>query len=107
MNVDEEVFNYGELNEDHKKAAIEILNLLQTIKDPDIVSELIKEHFALTTKPKYDHSNSPFLKICEEINLPCNIQGWVEDNGVMYPLFILSGDIRKLDELIAKVLSNK
>ena len=100
MTLDEPTFNYGELNDNHKDAAKEILNLIQEYKDPLVVEEMIKKHFELAPKPKYDHSQSPFLAACEKINLPANIQGWVDDNGTLYPLFVLSGDIRMLDKLV-------
>lgn len=107
MTLDEATFNYGELNDNHKDAAKEILNLLQEYKDPLVVEEMIKKYFELTPKPKYDHSQSPFLKACADVGLPANLQGWVEDDGTLYPLFVMSGDIRLLDKFVYKVQSDK
>ena len=99
MILAEEQFNYGELNDQHKKAAQEVLNLLEIHKDPLIVKELVTKHFQLVPKPKHDHSTSPFLAACEKTNMPANLQGWVEENGTLYPLFVFSGDIREFDKL--------
>lgn len=106
MTLAEEQFNYGDLNDSHKSAAQEILNLLNLYKDPLIVQEMIKKNFELNPKPKYDHSTSPFLAACNEINLPTNIQGWVDDNGTLYPLFFISADVRELDKLFFTIIKN-
>lgn len=107
MNLDEQTFNYNDLNNNHKDAAKEILNLLQEYKDPLIVEEMIKKQFELNPKPKYDHSDSLFLKTCEKTGLPANLQGWVDDNGTLYPMYFISAEIRELDKLILTVLNDK
>ena len=52
-NLDDHLFNYDNLNDDHKLAAIEVLDLLDKHQDPLIVAELIKKQFELTPKPKF------------------------------------------------------
>ena len=42
-NLSEEMFNYDDLNDEHKKAAVEVLRLMQQHGDPLIVNEIVSE----------------------------------------------------------------
>lgn len=98
-NLDEHVFNYDDLNDEHKKAAIEFLSLLEKHKDPLIVTEMVKKQFNLTPKPKFKPDDSLFVQACIKSGTYVNIQGHVEDDGVLYPVCSITDDIRKLDKL--------
>jgi hypothetical protein len=98
-NLDENLFNYDDVNDEHKKAATEFLRLLEQHKDPLIVSELIKKNFKLTPMPKYSPEESLFVQACAKAGQYVNIQGYVEDNNKLYPVCTITDDIRKLDKL--------
>lgn len=98
-NLDEHVFNYDNLNDQHKEAAAEFLSLLEKHKDPLIVAEIIKKQFELVQKPKFKPDDSLFVQACAKSGMYVNIQGHVEDDGVLYPVCSITDDIRKLDKL--------
>lgn len=102
-NLDETLFNYDDLNDDHKKAATEFLRLLDQHNDPLIVSELIKKNFDLKPKPKVKPDHSLFVQACQKSGQYVNIQGYVEDDGVLYPICTITDDIRKLDKLFGVI----
>ena len=102
-NLSEELFNYDNLNDEHKKAAVEILRLMQQHGDPLIVNELVKKNFALDPMRKINPEESLFVKACKEGGQYVNIQGHVEDNGVLYPVCSITDDIRKLDQLFGVI----
>jgi hypothetical protein len=97
--LDEHLFNYGDLNDEHKKAAKEFLRLLDQHNDPLIVAELIKKNFGLKPKPQVKPEESLFVQACAKSGQYVNIQGHVEDDGVLYPVCSITDDIRKLDKL--------
>ena len=102
-NLDEEVFNYDDLNDQHKKAAVEFLSLLDKHKDPLIVAEIVKKQFDLDPKPKFKPDDSLFVQACIKAGTYVNIQGHVEDDGVLYPVCSITDDIRKLDKLFGEI----
>jgi len=102
-NLSEEMFNYDDLNDEHKKAAVEVLRLMQQHGDPLIVNEIVKKNFSLNPMPKASPSDSLFVQACKESGQYVNIQGHVEDDGVLYPVCSITDDIRKLDKLFGVI----
>jgi hypothetical protein len=92
------VFDYRSLNEDHKKAAEEIANILSGMGQP-MLAELVKLKFEVIDRPKYNLNDSPFIDFCKKAGLHFTIQGYTIDNGIEYPLVTLCEDIRKLNKL--------
>jgi hypothetical protein len=97
------VFDYGDIKEEHKEAAAEIINLLNQ-QGLGLVGEMIKVKFKLKEVPKYDPASSPFVAACAEAGVYCAIQGYiqegVEPNLIQYPLMAICEDIRKFEKLI-------
>lgn len=96
-------FDYGSLNEDHKKAASEIARLLED-NGNEMIAELIKSKFQLTEPVRKKPEESIFVRACLENNIHCSIQGWVAHgigpDAVHYPLISISEDVRVLDKLV-------
>ena len=102
-------FDYGSINEDHKKAAEEIAGLVKSLGQNDL-AELIKQRFKVQEPKRYDLSQSKFFQACQAAGIYCAVQGWVQvgtdiDN-VHYPLVGVSEDIRKLDSLVDHIKNN-
>jgi hypothetical protein len=102
------VFDYGALNEDHKAAAQEISEYLQTQGLTDVANAL-RLRFKLKEIPKVSIDDSPFVAVCKEVGLYCAIQGYIQEgqepNIVQYPLIALCDDIRKFELLVSAINS--
>jgi hypothetical protein len=92
------VFDYGNINKDHKDAAEEIANYLTELGQP-MFAELIKQKFKVVERPKYNLEESPFIQSCRKAGIYCAIQGYTLDNNIEYPLVTVCEDIRKLNNL--------
>jgi hypothetical protein len=102
-NKKKDVFDYGNIKEEHKDAAIEIISILEKLGQGGITSELIKQKFEITEIPKYDVNTSTFGNFCKQKNIFVATQGWIiEGEGLekkQFPMVSVNVDIRKLDEL--------
>jgi hypothetical protein len=98
---DEDQFNYEEINDDHKKAALEIARLVEKFHGGDIAM-LIKQKFDLVEKTRYDITESPFFKLAKDSGIQINVHGWIEEGGakVHYPLITMCDDIRKFHNML-------
>ena len=98
-----DVFDYGNIKEEHKDAAVEIISLLQKTGGNDLVCELIKQKFEIKEIPKYDVNTSTFGNFCKQKDIFVATQGWiVEGEGLekkQFPIVCINVDVRKLDEL--------
>jgi hypothetical protein len=101
-----EPFNYALINDEHKLAAEEIVNLCNQLGQP-MIAEVIKNKFELIDRPKYDMEQSDFVKACSEIGIYCSIQGHRIDNGVEYPMVVINEDIRTFEKLFTHIKFNK
>ena len=102
-------FDYGSINEDHKKAAEEIAGLVKSLGQHDL-AEIIKQRFKVQEPKRHDITQSKFFQACQATGIFCAVQGWVQvctdiDN-VHYPLVGVSEDIRKLDSLVEHIKNN-
>ena len=97
------VFDYGSINEDHKKAAEEIANLAET-HGMTMFAELIKTRFQVKEIPKYDITQSEFVKYTQKAGLNFAIQGFIREGAepdfMQYPLLTICDDVRKLEKFI-------
>jgi hypothetical protein len=102
------VFDYGALTEEHKAAAQEIAEYLQTQGLTDVANAL-RLRFKLKEIPKMNIDNSPFVAACKAVGLYCAIQGYMQEgqepNIVQYPLVALCDDIRKFELLVSAIKS--
>jgi hypothetical protein len=97
------VFDYGAINDDHKAAAQEIAEYLQTQGLTDAANAL-RLRFKLKEIQKMSIDNSPFVVACKAAGLYCAIQGYIQEgqepNIIQYPLVALCDDIRKFELLV-------
>jgi len=102
------VFDYGALTEEHKAAAQEIAEYLQTQGLTDVANAL-RLRFKLKEIPKVSIDDSPFVAACKAAGLYCAIQGYIQEglepNIVQYPLVALCDDIRKFELLVPVIKS--
>jgi hypothetical protein len=102
------VFDYGALTEEHKEAAQEIAEYLQTQGLTDVANAL-RLRFKLKEIPKMNIDDSPFVAACKASGLYCAIQGYIQEgqepNIIQYPLIALCDDIRKFEMLISVIKS--
>lgn len=99
----EELFDYGNVTQDHKKLLLEIIELAKKSGN-DVFAEFIKHKFQIVEPNRFDLANSKFIESCEKHRFSYNIQGYVVDglnpDAVHYPIVSITEDIRKLDEFI-------
>lgn len=104
------VFSYDEITEEHKDAALEIMNLLNQMGQP-MIAEMIKHKFKIVEKPKFDLNNSPVHNSLTADGFFLAVQGYVGvgegADAIDYPVVCINEDIRKLDAWFHKVMSQK
>lgn len=100
-------FNYGDITDEHKQAAKEIANLMEGMNQP-MMAELIRERFQIKPIPKYDFTQHPFVKACEQADLFCAVQGHIRDGSgkLEYPVISISDDVRKFEKLFQIILDD-
>jgi hypothetical protein len=101
------VFDYSNLNEDHKKAAVEIAIFLADQGLNEIAS-VIKHRFKIEEIPFYNLEKSEFYNYCKKAGLFCAVQGYIHENvntpdAIQYPIVCISDDIRSLEKLVAVI----
>jgi hypothetical protein len=99
----EELFDYGNITEEHKKVILEVIELARSSGN-EMFAEFVKHKFQITEPIKFDLSESKFIEACEKHKFCYNIQGYVKDglqpDGMHYPIVSITEDIRKLEEFI-------
>jgi len=102
------VFDYGALTDEHKEAAQEIAEYLQTQGLTDVANAL-RLRFKLKEIPKMSLDDSPFVAACKAAGLYCAIQGYIQEGQepdiIQYPLIALCDDIRKFELLVPVIKS--
>lgn len=103
------VFNYGDLNEDHKKAAAEIASIIENSGN-GMLADLIRSKFQVVEIPKYDLETSLFFQEAQKAGIFCAVQGFVQEgidqNAKQYQLISICEDVRKLDRFIESLKSS-
>lgn len=101
------LFDYGSINEDHKKAATEIANIIEK-NGNEMLASFIRHRFSVVEPKKYDLAESIFIKSCKENNIPIAIQGYLKHgdgpDAIHYPLVCINEDVRTLDSWFQKIL---
>jgi hypothetical protein len=96
------VFNYGEITADHKEAAEEIANFISGSGN-EMLAELIKQRFKVTSIPRYDIKESKFANACVAAGVFPSVQGYLQEGDGLdkkeYPLIGITEDVRKLEKL--------
>ena len=100
------MFDYGNINLQHKSAAKEIATWLADQGHHEL-SELVNRRFEVVQIPKYDLSQSEFYQECQKAGVHVGIQGYTQEgtglDAIQYPLVTASGDIRKMNELVKSI----
>ena len=100
------VFNYGDITEQHKEAAMEIASLIANSGN-EMLAELVKQRFKVVEIPRYDINLSPFIDACKEAGVFAAVQGYLQEGSdlekIEYPLVSICEDIRKLEKLIPAI----
>ena len=100
------VFNYGDIKEEHKEAAVEIANLIANSGNP-MLADLVKQRFKVVEIPRYDINLSPFIDACKEAGIFAAVQGYVQEGSDLekmeYPLISICEDIRKFQKLVTAI----
>ena len=107
-----ELFNYGDITEEQKKAVLEIIELANQSGN-DVFAELLKHKFQIIEPLKLDHTKTEFNRLCTEKEIKVWLMGWVQDGGgedpsaPHYPVVSITEDIRKLEELVRHIKNSK
>jgi len=100
------VFNYGDITEQHKEAAMEIASLIANSGN-EMLAELVKQRFKVVEITRYDINLSPFIDACKEAGVFAAVQGYLQEGSDLekmeYPLVSICEDIRKLEKLIPAI----
>lgn len=99
-----ELFDYGSVTEEHKKAVLEVMNLAKEHGN-DMFAEYLKHKFQIEEPLRVDYKESEFAKACEQNDIKLWLMGWVQDGGAAagsphYPVLSITEDIRKIEKLI-------
>ena len=102
----EELFDYGSINDQHKKAIFEVMMLAKQFGH-DNFAEFLKFKFEIVEPNRYNLNESEFIQACEKNQVQYNIQGYVKNSldpdAVHYPIVSITEDIRKLNTFIKNV----
>jgi hypothetical protein len=102
------LFDYGNITEENKAAALEIATYLES-KGLDDIANSIKVKFKIVEIPKYDLESSPIVMALKTAGIFCAVQGYVqegiEQDTIQYPLLSLNADIRHFEALIPIIKS--
>lgn len=100
------VFNYDKINEVHKEAAQEIVDILKST-GAEIQAELISKKFKLVEPTRYKLSDSKILMELQNTGLPVSTQGFIKEGDFEYQIVSVIGDVRLWNEFYKKYeLSN-
>ena len=99
-----ELFDYGSVTEEHKKAVLEVMTLAKEHGN-DMFAEYLKHKFQIEEPLRVDYKESEFAKACEQNDIKLWLMGWVQDGGAAagsphYPVLSITEDIRKIEKLI-------
>jgi hypothetical protein len=106
MSKVQQVFNYDTINETHKEAAEEIVDILKSI-GADIQAELVSKKFKLVEPTRYKLSESAILKLLEQHGMPINIQGYTTENDMQYQIVNVMADVRLWNSFCVKYIKNE
>lgn len=98
-----EMFDYGSISDEQKKALNECANFLST-KHPDI-AQTIRNKFYLVEPKKVKLETSNFLQLCKAANINYSLQGFTltrdeKEEEIQYPIVSITEDIRELERLL-------
>jgi hypothetical protein len=102
----QEVFNYDKINDVHKEAAQEIIQILKST-GAEIQAELISKKFKLVEPVRYRLSDSYILKALQENGLHVSVQGFSAEHDMEYQIVNVIGDVRVWNSFSEKYIKNE
>jgi hypothetical protein len=70
------------------------------------LADTIRTQYKLKHIERYNmEKNSIFYNFAKVNKINVKQQGWIKENNIMYPLVAIDEDIRKLDNLVKKIIS--
>jgi trimethylamine:corrinoid methyltransferase-like protein len=99
------IFNYDKINDTHKEAAQEIVDILKTC-GAEMQAELISKKFKLVEPIRYKVTDSEILMALRSHGLPVTVQGFIKEGDVEYPIVNVIGDVRVWNEFLEKYESS-
>jgi len=106
---DENLYNFDDLCDEHKKVANNILETFNEVKgDKLLFEQTIKTRFKLLGEKNIKKEDNPFVQIIEKEGTYCALQGYVTEveNGMLvkYPIVSFVADIRQYEKVYRKIL---
>jgi hypothetical protein len=89
------LFDYRNISDDHKEAAQEICGILKQ-HGHDLTAELIRQRFELVEQKVFDHVNLDVIQDMIDAGIYCNVQGFIKEGDINYPMIAICEDVRKL-----------
>lgn len=99
------VFDYGAINDHHKEAIQEVIDLARNTGN-EMFAEVLKHKFQLVEPIRVDYKETAFYKACTENDIKVWTMGYVQDGGgndpsiPFYPVVSITEDIRKIQKLV-------
>lgn len=103
---DEMVFDYGDINQDHKDAVQEVITILKSMQMEE-VAEILKYKFQIEELPTFDPTKTRFWQLAKKYGINIASGGFTLEEGVRYPYCTLDGDIRLLEEFVDRIREDK
>jgi len=107
---DENIFDFGNLNEEHQAVAKTILNIFKDCNNTEIFKHQITTQFKLNGETLIDKKTNPLVKIIEENGFTVALQGYVTENEngkiIKYPVLSYIADIRHFEKVYRNILEN-
>ena len=102
-------FDYGDINDDHKKAVEEAIKYLQEKGVDKGTLDDLKLKFQIESLPKFDFNKSLMVQFCKKNNISIIEQGFVTEtkNGktILYPMCGIVEEVRVLDRLFESIFN--
>ena len=102
------MFDYGCINEQHKEAIQEVVDLARASGN-EVFAELLKHKFQLVEPVRVDHTTSEFYKKCQENDIKVWLMGYVQEGGgndpsiPYHPVISITEDARKIEKLVESI----
>jgi hypothetical protein len=93
----DEKLDYVEITDDQKVAIKECVKILREMNLSTAANEILMRT-GLEVIPEYPLEDSEFISLMKENNIFCGIQGYIQDEGMRYPIVSVISDVRKMDE---------
>jgi hypothetical protein len=101
-----EVFDYGSITKEHKKAVQEVIDLAKS-SGHDLFAEFLKNKFQIVERKKINLDNSVFVKYAKINNMFCSVQGYIDNlnlNEPLEPIISVTEPLSKFEKLVVSIV---